>query len=1056
MSEPTPYVELHAHSCYSLLDATPFPEELVNRAVELGQPAIALTDHDALYGIVPFYLRAREVGIKPILGAELTLEDDSHLTLLAETYEGYRNLCRLISAGRLTCAKGESRLAWQKLTEHKGGLICLTGCRRGPVARHLLVGDEGLATRCLELLLNIFPTGNLYVELQRNLQRGDMQLSRRLAALARTYRLPIVATGNVHYLRPEDAELQSVLVSVRERLPFPKLEDKKHDQLPAFRPNQEYYLRSSTEVCALYTDLPEAIRSTERIAERCNVTLPTGLQILPKVPTPNEVTADEYLRQLCEEALPRYYERNWAEAIALLEKELNIIARLGLANYFLVIWDIVCFCKREGILCHGRGSAANSLVARLLGITSVDPICQKLIIERFLSVEYGGTPDVDLDIDALERERVIQYVRQQWGIDMAVMACTYITYRSASALNDAGYALGFTKETLKDVSLALAEQHYRAQEAQPESQPDAARLNNEEEVEEPDIPISEAVARLQTVQGKLSSAEWSRLVDLAGRLRRRPRHLGQHNGGTIVAGEPIDSLIPIEPASMPDRRVVQFDKEWLEALGIVKIDLLGLRMLSVLSRTVQLVQRERGLTLDLDRLDCSDPRVYAFICSGKTIGIFQVESGAQVSIIPELQPRCFQDLVVEVSLIRPGPLQGNMVHPYLRRRNGKEPITYPHPLLQSALELTLGVIVFQEQVIAVARDFAGFTPGRGELLRRALGSKYSVEATESFHAEFVQGAVAKGVTEDIAEQVWDMIKGFAGYSFSQAHASAFAVLVYWSAWLRFYYPVEYFCALMQSSPLGTYPPHVLESEGRRSHIRFLPIDINSSQAQADVQNGCVRHGLDYVKGVGPNRAKHIIECRGDNPFTSIEDFIRRTNFGRRVAEPLVLAGAFDGFGERNQMRWELSRALNAVYHPLALPLEFPDEQKVVKPLSDHKKLALIFATTGVTAGAHLTEIHREAFKLAGCWPYEQLLKTRLGSKVKVGGLVADGIRRPESAEGTAFIRLDCPEGMIDVTIPENLFLKFHQALRSNFLIVEGVLRQQIPTVSLLLKNVQAV
>ena len=1052
MSDPIPYVELHAHSCYSLLDATPFPEELVNRAVELGQPAIALTDHDALYGVVPFYLRAREVGIKPILGAELTLEDDSHLTLLAETYEGYRNLCRLISAGRMACAKGESRLAWQKLMEHSGGLICLTGCRRGPVARHLLLGDESLATRCLELLLNTFPIGSLYVELQRNLQRGDMQLSRRLAALARTYRLPVVATGNVHYLRPEDADLQSALVSVRERMPFPKLEDKKHDQLPAFKPNQEYYLRSSAEVGALYTDLPDAIHSTGRIAERCNVTLPTGLQILPKVPTPDGLTADAYLRQLCEEALPRYYERNQTEAVALLEKELDIIARLGLANYFLVIWDVVGFCKREGILCHGRGSAANSLVARLLGITAVDPIGQKLIIERFLSVEHGGTPDVDLDIDALERERVIQYVRQRWGIDMAVMACTYITYHSASALNDAGYALGFTKETLKEVSLALAEQHYQAQ---PEAQPDAAQLNNAEEVEEPDIPLAEAVTKLQTVQGKLSSAEWRRLVDLAGRLRRRPRHLGQHNGGTIVAGEPIDSLIPIEPASMPDRMVVQFDKEWLEALGIVKIDLLGLRMLSVLSRTVQLVQRERGLTLDLDRLDCSDPRVYAFICSGKTIGIFQVESGAQVSVIPELQPHCFQDLVVEVSLIRPGPLQGNMVHPYLRRRNGKEPITYLHPSLQSALELTLGVIVFQEQVIAVARDFAGFTAGRGELLRRALGSKYSVEATESFQAEFIQGAVAKGVTENIARQVWDMIKGFAGYSFSQAHASAFAVLVYWSAWLRFYYPVEYFCALMQSSPLGTYPPHVLESEGQRSHIRFLPIDINLSQAQADVQKGCVRHGLDYVKGVGPNRAKRIVECRGDRPFTSLLDFVQRTNFGRRVIEPLILAGAFDGFGERNQILWDLSKALKVTHQPLALPLEFPDEEAMMKPMSNEKKLALTFATTGVTAGTHLTEIHREAFKQAGCWPYQQLLKTRLGSKVKVGGLVADGIRRPPTAHGTAFLRLDSPEGIVDVIVPEALYLKCHDVLRSVFLVVEGVIRQQTPTVSVLMKRAQA-
>jgi error-prone DNA polymerase len=538
------------------------------------------------------------------------------------------------------------------------------------------------------------------------------------------------------------------------------------------------------------------------------------------------------------------------------------------------------------------------------------------------------------------------------------------------------------------------------------------------------------------------------------RLRKRPRHLGLHNGGMIVTGEPIAHLVPVEPATMENRTVVQFDKEQLEQLGIVKIDLLGLRMLAAIADTVQLVKQARSISIDLHRLDFRDPAVYQQIRSAQTIGIFQVESGAQVSVIPDLQPKTLQDLVIQVSLIRPGPLQGNMVRPYLRRRKGLEPVTYPHPSLKAALQDTLAVIVFQEQVIKIACDFAGFTPGRGELLRRALGSKNADEALESFRLEFLRGAIDQGVKLATARQVWQMIQGFAGYSFSKAHAAAFAVIVYWSAWLRVRFPVEYFCGLLRNAPLGTYPANVLESEARRNGIRFLLFDINRSQAKPTVENNTIRHGLGYVKGIGDERAEAIVQVRGNRPFRSLADFVQRTGLERRPIEALILAGAFDSLGERRQLLWDLAEALDIARRPQPTLLpDSPDERAAMPPMFPEQKLALTFATTGVTAGPHLVSIRRDAFTKAGCAPYRELWKLKNGARVKIGGLVADGLRRPPTAKGTSFIRLEDPDGIIDVIVPPPVYAACREALRSAFMVVEGVLQRQGPTVSVLAQKI---
>ena len=1049
MTEAGPYSELHAHSCFSLLDGVPFPAALAEQAAAYGLPALALTDHDALYGVVPFAARAKALGVRPIIGAELTIAPgdllSGHLTLLAATQEGYRNLCRLITLARAEQPKGQAALPAAALPAHTAGLLCLSGCRQGPVAGPALAGQSERAGRALDTLGDLFGREQVYVEVQRHRRRDDLRLTHTLAALAHARRRPCVATGNVHYLKRDEAPLHDALTSLRLRVPLPQMPRAGH-----LRPNHEYFLRRAPEMLALYADFPEAVYNTQAVAERCQVELPSGLQVLPTFPVPAGQSALDFLRGLCAAALPRCYPAAQARpaAQALLEKELGLIDRLGLANYFLIVWDIINFCRAQRILAHGRGSAANSLVAHLLGISSVDPIAQDLVIERFLSVEHGGTPDIDLDLDAARREEVIQYVYRRWGREHAAMACTYVTYRSAGALRDAGYALGFKPETLERLGNAL------------EAQRRAQTTDRDGRVDPPDLPVSAVADQLREQAAELATPEWQQLVRLAEQLQRRPRHLGLHSGGMIVAGAPLAELVPIEPATMEDRTVVQFDKEYLEQSGIVKIDLLGLRMLAAISDTLLFVEQVRGRRVDLERLDFKDPQVYQQICSAQTIGLFQVESGAQVSLIPHLQPRCFQDLVVEISLIRPGPLQANMVRPYLRRRQGVEPVTYPHPKLRPALESTLGILIFQEQVIKVARAAAGFSAGRGELLRRALGAKYVDETLPAFRGDFIQGALDNGLSLATAEQVWQMIASFAGYSFSEAHAAAFAVIVYWSAWLRVHYPTAYFCGLLRNAPLGTYPANVLEAEARRVGVRFLPFDANASQARAVVEPAggayAIRYGLDYVKGLGPERAEAVVAARGAQPFQSLADFIRRTGLDRRALENLILAGAFDQFNERRQLLWDLAAAFDLVHQPAPqLPLLLADEQAQLAPMPADERLLRTFAATGVTAGAHLTEIKRDAFAQAGCATFGELQRVRSGAKVRAGGLVADGLRRPPTAKGTSFIRLETTEGLIDVIVPVAVYAECRVALRSPFLIIDGVLRRNGPLLSLVAERVSA-
>lgn len=1035
------FAELHAHSTFSLSDAVPFPEELTEHAASLGLAALALTDHDGLYAAVPFYRCAKEVGLKPILGSELTLEDGSHLTLLAENQQGYSNLSQLVSQARMNTRKGSAALPWPVLAEHAAGVICLTGCSRGLVAQRLLVRDERGAAETLTYLLEAFGRGSVFIELQRHRLRADRRLVRQLVALAGAFHVPFVATNNVHYLTPADADLHDVLVCIRERVP---LSEAKRGVIRRY--NDQYHLRSPAEMAWLYADLPQAVANTLVIAERCNVTLPDGLQTLPTFPTPDGIPAIAYVRQLCQAELPKRFPKTEPQATRWLEKELGIVERLGLANYFLILWDLMRYSREQGILGHGRGSAANSLAAYLLRITSVDPIAHGLVPERFFNVQEGALPDVDIDFPSFEqREQVIQYLYERYGRDFVAMACTFVTWRSASAIRDAGFVLGFKPEAMEHIARAL-EENRKAQ-----------HLDEDGRVEVPDVPLTAS----SLAAGELSARERRRLVALAERLRKRPRHLGIHNGGVILTGPLLAQLIPIEPARMPGRTVTQWDKEFLEDSGFVKIDILGLRTLAAISDVLELILQTQGSRVDVFQLDYADPKVYAQVCAGEVIGLFQLESPSQSSLIPKLQPRTFHALMIQVSLIRPGPLQANMVRPFLARWNGLEPVTYLHPSLELALKETLGIVIWQEQVIKVAMSFADFTPERGERLRRALGSKHADEAIAAFQDEFIEGAIAKGVDYPTARKVWEMLRGFGGYSFSKAHAASFAAIAYWTAYLRVYYPVEYFAALLRNAPLGSYAPHSLEAEARRKGIRFLKFDINHSEVQPTVENGAIRHGLKDVRNVGESLARRIVEARGSKPYTSLVGFIQRTEIvDHQPLRSLIRAGAFDAFGERRQVLWKLADALKIAQRPQpALSLfdeDTLDEQAELKPMTLAEQTLETFGATGYTVDTHLAELRRAEFAQAGCRSYAEVRRMRPspGVPLKIGGLVMDGPRRPPTAHGLTFVRLEDGEGIADIIVPEEVYAQYWSILRhSRTFIVEGVLQRTWPTLSLLAQRI---
>jgi len=801
------YTELHCHSYYSLLDGASSPAALLERAGALGMPALALTDHDGLIGAVEFWRAARERGIRPVIGAEVTLAHGSHLTLLAETPAGYANLSRLISVGQLAGSKGAPVLTIADVAQHAAGLICLSGCRQGAVAQAVLADDLGRARQAAGRLADIFGRERFWIELQHHLLPDDDRLIAGLLAVARALRVGAVATNDVHYAMPEGHRLHDVLTAIRHNVSLAELG-------PRQRPNSEFYLKGQAAMAARFAECPAALAATRAIAERCEVALDFSRRRLPAFPPrtdafphgiPPGETAFSYLYALAHAGLVAKLSPVTPAAVKQLAHELAVIEAAGLADYFLIVWDIVREARARGIRCQGRGSAANSLVAYVLGITPVDPLAHNLLFERFLSDRTDTMPDIDLDFARDRRDEVIAYVYERYGREHTALVCNVVTYQPRLALRDAARALGYPPEELGRIGEWANQRMGGAGEQ-------GGRGDTEYAIRNTPSPT----ANLQL------------LTDLAAQLVGIPRHLSVHVGGMLITAQPLVEVVPLEHAARPGVVVAQWNKDSVEDAGLIKTDLLSLATLGMITEAVALIAQRHGIALDLDALPLDDPAVYRLLAAGDTVGCFQVESRAQAAMLPRLKPTRFEDLIIEVAIVRPGPIQGGMVHPYLRRRQGQEPATYPHPSLEPALRETLGVIIFQEQVLRVAMALAGFTPGEADLLRRAMSRGRSAEAMAALKDRFLASAAANGVERSVAEAVFAQLQGFATYGFCKSHAASFALIAYQTLWLKAHYPAEFYCALLNHQPMGFYSPAVIIGDAKRHGIPVLRPDVNAS------------------------------------------------------------------------------------------------------------------------------------------------------------------------------------------------------------------------------------
>jgi len=1037
-----PYAELHCHSNFSFLDGASHIEELVLRARELGYEALALTDHDGLHGAMEFAQCARAWGLRPITGAEVTLANGHHLTLLCETQRGYANLCRLLTHAHLDHQRGKPCIEPEVLARHTEGLIALSGCRRGEAPS--LVAEESYreAEQAAGRYVQWFGPGNFFVELQNNLVYGDAPRNRALADLAEHMGVGTVATGNVHYHVRERHRLQDVLVAIKNRTTL----DASHRLR---RENSEYYLKAPAEMVELFRDYPEAVANTVRIAERCQFDLTRDLDYrFPDYPVPAGETPDSHLRQLCYREAEDRYGRITPAVRDRLEEELRLVEQHGLAGFFLIHKEILQLAyqvaeevRGQPALAppgRGRGSSVGSIICYLIGLSQIDPIENGLFLGRFLNEEMASVPDIDLDFPRDIREKLILRIYEHFGHENVGLVAIFPTYRIRSAVREVGKALGLPPAEL-DRLAKVSEGFYGSAKA-----------------------VREEMGRLDRCRDRLDAPLWGHFADMVEQIARFPRHISQHVGGMVISSKPLVELVPLEQSAMEGRVLIQWDKDSVDDARMIKIDFLALGMLSAVDECLGLIEEQRGKRVDLSRIDFKDERVYDAICQADTMGVFQIESRAQMQTLPRVRPRSLEDLTVEVAIIRPGPIVGGAVSPYINRRMGREPVTYDHPSLEPVLSETLGVILYQEQILQVSIALAGFTAGQAESLRRAMSRKRSKEAIAKLKEQFIEGCLGKGVSKEVAEAVFRKIQGFAEFGFPKAHAAAFGLLAYQTAWQRTYYPAEYLCALFNAQPMGFYGPHVLLNDGRRHGVEVLPPDINRSGANCTVEADAVRIGLRYVRGLSEMKAREVEEQReSSGPFHSLFDFLERTRLKREPVENLIACGAFDGFGlERRELLWQLgllyrSDGRNAVERQLALPL--PTEQDMVaglQPMTDWDRMAVDYAVLGLSPGHHPLAFLRPQLH-EGAVSSRMLGSLADGTPVEVAGLVVCR-QRPGTAKGFVFLVLEDEFGLVNVVVKPDLYERQRPLVRTEPLVmVRGELQRRDGTVNVLAESFRA-
>jgi error-prone DNA polymerase len=869
------FVHLHVHSQYSFLDGASSVDGLLEKASDLSMPAIAITDHNCLTGAIRFYDKARAIGIKPIIGAEVIIEGGYHLTLLCKNAKGYSNLCQLITHAHLCNRNREPFASKEALRYHSEGLICLSGCSQGELPTLFRQGDIEMARQAARFYKEIF-RDDFFVELVRHPSKDGTIDSHRLADFAKEEGLLIVATNNVHYADMEDYRIKELLNAIDRNIPVSSLSANR---------TVEQYLKSQKEMTRLFWDFPEAIAMTEEIATRCNLELKLGKPRFPRFNLPAGENDYSYLTKLALAGVSRKYGSVTSRIRQRLEHELYTIRKLGFCGYFLVVWDIVRWAKERGIRCQARGSAVDSLVIYALNISNVDPIAYNLLFERFMHPLRKEPPDIDLDVDRRRRGHVRDYIYEKYGAENVACVGTINTYMARGAIRDVGKALQIPQPIIEEACNGI---HWLS----------ASKL----------MEKADALPELKhsTIYRSTELAEFFKLCVAIDRL---PKQLSVHLGGLLIGSGKLSELVPLERSSGGDI-ISQYDKDDIERLGIVKLDLLSLPTLTVIGDTIANIKKSRQINIDIENIPRADPKAFAMLRKGKAIGTFQLESPAQREMAGRLLPNRFEDIIVSISLVRPGPLKSSMDKIYLPRRHGREPVTYLHPRLKGALGETLGVILYQEQVLKVAHDLAGMSYAEADGFRRAMTHDRTHEEMEKMRDGFISSCLKRGVKRETADRVFEQLAAFAAYGFCKAHAAAYAELAYQTLWLKCHYPAEFFAAVLSNQPMGYYPSRVLVADARRCGVKVLPVDINKSGADYTAENGAIRVSLRQLKGMSEEALKSIVKARNTGDFTSLQDFILRTNVSQNIIQNLINVGALESFGSKEDLFAQLDNLLS--------------------------------------------------------------------------------------------------------------------------------------------------
>jgi error-prone DNA polymerase len=1035
---------LHAASAFSFLDGASLPETLIEHASRLEMPSLALADRNGIYGAARFHTTAKRTGVRAHIGAEIAVSsfgnrltppawlphqfpaEPPRILLLCASQVGYQNLCQLITRFKIReNAKAEGAATLEDLEEFSDGLICLTGGGDGPLASALARGGDSEAYAIADRLRSIYGRGNLLLELQRHQEREEECRNQCLLGLAERLGLPVIATNGVRYAEPKDRELLDVFTSIRHHV---ALDHAGH----LLATNNARCLRSAQCMCALFRDIPEAIANTRIVSKRLEFTLDNLGYEFPHFAVPDDETMDSFLEKRVEEGVRKRYgspakRHLFEKARAQVAHELNLIAKLGFAGYFLIVWDIIRYCRQQGFLVQGRGSAANSAVCYALEITAVDPVGMELLFERFLSESRGEWPDIDLDLPSGDqREQVIQHIYEKYGANSAAMTANVITYRGRSAAREVGKALGFKEEQLARLAGLFGHWEWRGSNDTMENH----FANAGFDVRHPRI---------------------AHYLDLCMRMQDMPRHLGQHSGGMVVCAGLLNRVVPIERASMPGRTVIQWDKEDCADLGLIKVDLLGLGMMAVLKDSIELIPQHYGKQVDLAALP-EDPVVYGTLCKADTVGMFQVESRAQMASIPHNAPLRFYDLVVQVAIIRPGPIVGKMMHPYMRRRQGKEKISYPHPSLEPVLKRTLGVPLFQEQLLRMAMAVASFSGAEAEELRRAVGMRRSMQRMNDLEGRLRAGMTRNGISTEAQDNIVQSIASFAMYGFPESHAASFALIAYASAFLKVHYLAAFTCAMLNNQPMGFYSPAVLVKDAQRHGLRVRPIDVQRSEWLCTVEHEpdgslSLRLGFNYARGMRQAVAEELLTARGIGTFRSVDEMARRVPvMSRKDLVSLARIGALNSIGHvehRRDALWQVEQAGRPV-GPLLRGVGSMEAslQTPLRKMTTDERLAADYSGTGLTTGPHPVAFRRNALRAQGVLSAEELLRITGNPKVSIAGCVI-ARQRPGTAKGFVFLSLEDETGIANVIITPDMFERDRIVVtRSRFLKVTGPLQNQ--------------